>query len=48
MISLAGDQELEQGLPTQRRVRVMRELLEIVSSKRLEEVPTVIAPLLLP
>ena len=31
-------QELDQGLPTQRRVRVMRELLEIVGSKRLEEV----------
>jgi hypothetical protein len=30
--------ELDQGLPTQRRVRVMRELLEIVGSKRLEEV----------
>ena len=31
-------QELEQGVPTQRRVRAMRELREIVASKRLEEV----------
>ena len=31
-------QELEVGVPTQRRVRAMRELSEIVASKRLEEV----------
>ena len=31
-------QELEAGVPTQRRVRAMRELCDIVATKRLEEV----------
>ena len=35
---LSAPQELEKGAPTQRRVRAMRELTEIVASKRLEEV----------